>query len=78
MRARKPDLPLVIAQNVTFEATGVTIDGMGAGSWKQGIIFSPLAENVTVNGLVIQNFETGIIFQNSGCASLNGVEIKTL
>ncbi len=73
------DMPLVIGQNVTIDAAGVTIDGIGASSWKQGIIFSPLAENVTVNGLVVQNFETGIVFQNSGCASLTmASRLKTL
>ena len=70
------DEPIVISQNVTIDAAGVTIDGTGASSWKQGIVFSPLAENVTINGLAVQNFETGIVFQNSGCASLNGVKIN--
>jgi parallel beta-helix repeat protein len=74
----EPDIPLVIGQNVIIDTGGaaIVLDGGSAVNWKQGIVLSPLAGDVTIDGLVIQNFDQGIVFQNSGCASLNAVEIK--
>ena len=69
------DTPLVISQDVIIHADDVILDGNGAANWKQGIAFSPLADNVTIVGLVIQNFKQGLVFQNSGCARLDRVQI---
>ena len=70
--------PLVLEQNVTIFGTGAILDGSGTTAWPSGLTLSKGAENVTIQGLTIRNFEEGIrIFSDGGCVTLNGVSIDT-
>ncbi len=74
----EPDLPLVVRQNVIFDAAGVTIDGTGAGNWKQGILFSFMANDITIRGLNVFGFKEGIGFSTGGgCAAFDSVAINS-
>ncbi len=73
----EPDAPIDTGQNVIINAAGVTMDGAGAISWTQGFVFSPLASDVTINGLNIFNFNEAVVFNtDGGCATLEDVNIS--
>ncbi|RLC16871.1 MAG: hypothetical protein DRI24_07300 [Deltaproteobacteria bacterium] len=72
----EPDLPLEIHQNVIFEATGVTIDGTGAGNWKQGMVFSPMVDDMIIQGMDVVGFQEGLVFNtDGGCATLDNTRV---
>ena len=71
------DSPVVLDQNVTIFGNGAILDGTGSSAWTSGLTISIGAENVTIQGLTIRNFEEGIrFFSDGGCATLNGVLIE--
>ncbi len=71
------DSPVVLDQNVTIFGNGATLDGAGSTAWTSGLTISIGAENVTIQGLTIRNFEEGIsVFSGGGCTTLNGVLIE--
>lgn len=74
----EPDEPLTIAQNVLIYGDGeAVLDGSGAINWAAAFALSPGAGHVTLEGLTIQNFRTGVqVTTDGGCLDLPRVTIQ--
>jgi len=73
----EPDEPLSPVHNVTVIGNGATIDGDGFIVWTEGFTIPAGAANVTIQGVLVQNFKTGIaINSEGGCVSLADVTIN--
>jgi len=74
------DEVLTVEQNLTIIGSGLdntVLDGTGASLWTAGLVVSVGAEDVTIQGLTIQNFEKGIgISTDAACLALTGVVIE--
>ena len=75
----KADTPLVLNQNVIIIGNGAVLDGSGdhgpiRSPGQTGLILGPGAENVAINDLTVQNFETVFVLtSDGGCLSLDDI-----
>ena len=78
------DTPLILNQSVAINGNGSILDGSGdhgasQNPWTSGLILGPGAENVSINNLKIEGFETGIhVTSDGGCLTLTDVFITWL
>jgi len=71
------DEPVMLNRDMTINGNGARIDGAGAANWVTGLALSPGAENVTIQDLIVQNFEEGLAIQSDGgCVALSNVTIS--
>ena len=75
------DVPLVLHENTVIEGNGAELDGAGShgtaeNPWTTGLIVSPGAESVTIQGLTIKNFSQGVlIHSDGGCVTMGTATI---
>jgi parallel beta-helix repeat protein len=71
------DSPLSLMQNVTIQGQGAFIRGADARGWTHGMIMAPGAEKVSLNGVVVENFSSGLVFETDGaCLNLSNVTVE--